>query len=225
MGVVFIRTILLYLAIILALRLMGKRQIGEMQPTELVITLLIAEVASVPMQSNDIPMVYGLISIVVLVSLEVILSFLSLKSLFVREAISGRPSIIVENGTIRQREMRRQRFSLSDLSEELRLQRVNRLSDISYAVLETTGKLSLFLKPECEPVSKRDLTIEVRDPGIVRMLVSDGVVSKRAMQELSLTQEELLQVLQRQQLSLQEIYYLSVDGEGNPVECVRREQQ
>ena len=223
MGVVFIRTILLYLAIILALRLMGKRQIGEMQPTELVITLLIAEVASVPMQSNDIPMIYGLISIVVLVALEVILSFLSLKSLFLREAIAGSPSIIVENGHIFQEEMRRQRFSLSDLAEELRLQKINRLADISYAVLETNGKLSIFLRPECSPPSRRDLSVASQDPGIIRVLISDGAVSKKAMQELSITRLALDQILLDRGLRLQEVYYLSVDSEGNPVECVRRD--
>ena len=223
MGVVFIRTILLYLAIILALRLMGKRQIGEMQPTELVITLLIAEVASVPMQSNDIPMIYGLISIVVLVALEVILSFLSLKSLFLREAIAGSPSIIVENGRIFQEEMRRQRFSLSDLAEELRLQKINRLADISYAVLETNGKLSIFLRPECSPPSRRDLSVASQDPGIIRILISDGAVSKKAMQELSITRLALDQILLDRGLRLQEVYYLSVDSEGNPVECVRRD--
>ena len=105
MGIVLIRSIILYLAIILALRLMGKRQMGELQPTEFVITLLIAEVAAVPMQSNEIPMAYGLISIAVLVSLEVILSTVSLKFPALNELISGRPSIVVENGKISQSEM------------------------------------------------------------------------------------------------------------------------
>ena len=146
MGIVLIRSIILYLAIILALRLMGKRQMGELQPTEFVITLLIAEVAAVPMQSNEIPMAYGLISIAVLVSLEVILSTVSLKFPALNELISGRPSIVVENGKIRQKEMERQRFTVSDLCEELRLQKVNRLSDISYAILETNGRLSV---PAC----------------------------------------------------------------------------
>lgn len=195
MGIVLIRSIILYLAIILALRLMGKRQMGELQPTEFVITLLIAEVAAVPMQSNEIPMAYGLISIAVLVSLEVILSTVSLKFPALNELISGRPSIVVENGKICQREMERQRFTVSDLCEELRLQKVSRLADVSYAVLETNGRLSVFLRPQAAPPTRGETGVVAPDDGVIRLAVSDGKVNERVLEALSMTREQLDRML------------------------------
>ncbi|NLT58446.1 MAG: DUF421 domain-containing protein [Clostridiales bacterium] len=223
MGIVFVRTIILYASIIIALRLMGKRQIGEMQPTELVITLLIAEVAAVPMQSNGIPMIYGLISIIVLVSLEVILSFLSLKCPPFQKLLSGNSSIVVEDGRLNQAEMRRQRFSLSDLCEELRLQKINRIADISYAVLETGGKLSVFLRPEASPPTKKELSIPSKDVGVVRMLVSDGKINRKDAQALSMDEAAVLTMIQQRRLTLDQVFYLSVDAKGNLVELVKKE--
>ncbi len=223
MGIVLIRTAILYLAIILALRLMGKRQMGELQPTEFVITLLIAEVAAVPMQSNEIPMVYGIISIAVLVSLEVVLSTLSLKLPALNALISGKPSIVVENGRILQREMARQRFTVSDLCEELRLQKINRLADVSYAILETNGKLSVFLKPQSSPATRQDVGIVEPDTGVVRLLISDGKINEGVRTDLSMTREQVDQMLKAKGLSVESTYYCSVDGQGNLVELIERE--
>ena len=223
MGIVLIRSIILYLAIILALRLMGKRQMGELQPTEFVITLLIAEVAAVSMQSNEIPMAYGLISIAVLVSLEVILSTVSLKFPALNELISGRPSIVVENGKIRQREMERQRFTVSDLCEELRLQKVNRLSDISYAILETNGRLSVFLRPQASPATRGETGVVKPDSGVIRLAVSDGKVNERVLSVLSMTHEQLEELLRERGQTVESTYYCSLDGKGNLIELIPKE--
>ena len=223
MGIVLIRSIILYLAIILALRLMGKRQMGELQPTEFVITLLIAEVAAVPMQSNEIPMAYGLISIAVLVSLEVILSTVSLKFPALNELISGRPSIVVENGKICQREMERQRFTVSDLCEELRLQKVSRLADVSYAVLETNGRLSVFLRPQAAPPTRGETGVVAPDDGVIRLAVSDGKVNERVLEALSMTREQLDRMLRERGQTVESTYYCSTDGKGNLVERMEKE--
>ena len=223
MGIVLIRSIILYLAIILALRLMGKRQMGELQPTEFVITLLIAEVAAVPMQSNEIPMAYGLISIAVLVSLEVILSTVSLKFPALNELISGRPSIVVENGKICQREMERQRFTVSDLCEELRLQKVSRLADVSYAVLETNGRLSVFLRPQAAPPTRGETGVVAPDDGVIRLAVSDGKVNERVLEALSMTREQLDRMLRERGQTVESTYYCSIDGQGNLVELMEKE--
>ena len=223
MGIVFVRTSILYFSIILALRLMGKRQMGELAPTEFVITLLIAEVAAVPMQSNEIPMVYGLISIGTLISLEILLSILSLKLPSLNTLISGKPSIIVENGTILQDEMARQCFTLSDLCEELRMQKINRISDISYAILETNGRLSVFLKPQCSPVTREEAGIRTKDLGLVRLLVNDGKVQKAVCQELCLTKPRLEELLSRHGLTVENTYYCSVDQNGEILELIKKE--
>ena len=208
MGIVLIRSIILYLAIILALRLMGKRQMGELQPTEFVITLLIA---------------YGLISIAVLVSLEVILSTVSLKFPALNELISGRPSIVVENGKICQREMERQRFTVSDLCEELRLQKVSRLADVSYAVLETNGRLSVFLRPQAAPPTRGETGVVAPDDGVIRLAVSDGKVNERVLEALSMTREQLDRMLRERGQTVESTYYCSIDGKGNLVELMEKE--
>ena len=223
MGIVLIRSIILYLAIILALRLMGKRQMGELQPTEFVITLLIAEVAAVPMQSNEIPMAYGLISIAVLVSLEVISSAVALKCPALNELISGRPSSVVENGKICQREMERQRFTVSDLCEELRLQKVSRLADVSYAVLETNGRLSVFLRPQAAPPTRGETGVVAPDDGVIRLAVSDGKVNERVLEALSMTREQLDRMLRERGQTVESTYYCSIDGKGNLVELMEKE--
>ena len=223
MGIVLIRSIILYLAIILALRLMGKRQMGELKSTEFVVTLLIAEVAAVPMQSNEIPMAYGLISIAVLVSLEVILSTVSLKFPALNELISGRPSIVVENGKICQREMERQRFTVSDLCEELRLQKVSRLADVSYAVLETNGRLSVFLRPQAAPPTRGETGVVAPDDGVIRLAVSDGKVNERVLEALSMTREQLDRMLRERGQTVESTYYCSIDGKGNLVELMEKE--
>lgn len=223
MGIVFIRTVILYFAIILALRLMGKRQMGELQPAEFVITLLIAEVAAVPMQSNEIPMAYGLISIGVLISLEILLSTLSLRLPALNTLISGRPSIIVENGRILQDEMARQCFTVSDLCEELRQQKIDRISEISYAVLETTGRLSVFLKPQFSPPTRADTGVQATDRGVVRLVVNDGKMQESVCQELSLTRAALDELLSRRGFTVENTYYCSVDQNGDILELFGKE--
>ncbi|MBQ3077850.1 MAG: DUF421 domain-containing protein [Clostridia bacterium] len=223
MGIILIRTVILYLCIIAALRLMGKRQMGELQPSELVVTLIIAEVAAIPMQSNDIPLIYGVISIAALVSMEVLLSSLSLKLPWLGTLLSGRPSVVVEDGRIDQREMARQRFTVSDLCEELRLQKVNRLADVSYAVLETNGQLSVFLKPQATPATRRDVGAKAEDLGVVRLLVSDGCVSARVCRQLGLTEADVRQMVEAKGMTVQDTFYCTVDGNGNILEIIGKE--
>ena len=144
MVIAFLRTIILYLLIIAGVRLMGKRQVGELEPSELVLALIIADLAAVPMQDFGIPLLTGIIPILTLLCITMILSVLTMKSVRFRAIICGRPSIIVESGRLVQREMRRNRFTVDELMEELRMKGVTDLSKVKYAILETNGQISVL---------------------------------------------------------------------------------
>ena len=141
MVIAFLRTIILYLFIIVGIRLMGKRQVGELEPSELVLALLIADLAAVPMQDFGIPLLTGIIPILTLLCLTMALSVLTMKSVRFRAVLCGRPSIIVENGKLHQREMQKNRFTVDELMEELRMKGITDLNSIKYAILETNGQI------------------------------------------------------------------------------------
>ena len=144
MFVVLIRTVALYLFIVVGIRLLGKHQIGQLEPSELVLTLIIADLASVPMQDNGIPLLSGLIPIVVLLALSSILSVLCTKSIRFRALLCGRPSVVVENGQVVQAELKKNRLTLDELMEELRIQGYADFQSIKFALLETNGQLSVL---------------------------------------------------------------------------------
>ena len=155
-----IRTAILYVAVTFGIRLMGKRQIGDMQPNELVVTLLISEIAAIPLQDTDQPILAGLAAIFMLVILEIIVSVLAMKSFFVRKLVSGKSVVIIKNGVLDQHAMRSVRMTILDLVELLRGQDVFDISDVAYAVLEVNGDLSVLLKSGAQNVKVRDMNIK-----------------------------------------------------------------
>ena len=152
-----IRTVILYLLIISGIRLMGKRQVGELEPSELVLSLIIADLASVPMQDFGIPLVNGVIPIVTLLAMSMLLSCVSLRNVRFRTLICGKPAIIIRNGKLQQDAMRHNRLTLDELFEELRTQGVTDISDVKYAVLETGGQLSVLLRTAAQPATPYQL--------------------------------------------------------------------
>ena len=144
MMTAFVRTIILYFFIMVGLRLMGKRQIGELEPSELVMTMMISDLAAVPMQDFGIPLLSGLLPILTLLALSLLLSQLSLRSLRLRALICGTPTVLIRNGTLQQAAMRKNRYTLDELMEELREQGISRVEDVKYAVLENSGQLTVF---------------------------------------------------------------------------------
>ena len=161
--IVFIRAILLYLLIIFCLRLMGKRQLGELQPSELVITILISNIASLPIEDNSIPMIMGVVPIVVLVGFELIISGISLHSRRFRTLVSGKPVVLIQNGQIDQSAMKQLRFSIDDLMETLRGKSVFDLRDVQYAIVETTGQVNILQKYKAQTVTARMLDLKGSD--------------------------------------------------------------
>jgi uncharacterized membrane protein YcaP (DUF421 family) len=169
-----IRTVILYLVLIIGIRMMGKHQVGELEPSELVLSLTIADLASVPMQDYGIPLVTGLIPILTLLCLTMIFSVLSLKSTFFRNLLCGRPSVIIRDGRIDQREMARSRLTVDELLEELRTKGYPDLSAVNYAILETSGQLSVLPYAAQRPPTARMLGMEPKEQELPLLLISDG---------------------------------------------------
>lgn len=157
MAISFIRTLILYILVVVGLRVMGKRQIGEMQPSELVVAIMISDLATIPMQEIGIPLSFGIIPIFTLILMEVLLSQFSLKSKKVRRALTGKPNVIIHNGHILEDEMKKIRFNMDDLNEQLRIQGYTGIKDINFAILETNGQLSIIPKPEKQRATVDDL--------------------------------------------------------------------
>lgn len=180
----FFRTIILYLLIVAGIRLMGKRQVGELEPSELVLSFLIADLASVPMQDQGFPLHTGIIPILTLISISSILSVVTLRSIFFRNLLCGKPSIVIRHGEIDQKEMAQNRLTVDELLEELRTSGHTDLSTIQYAVLESNGMLSVLLTPENQPATVKDVEqisgniTKKTTLGLPRVLISDGKLLK-----------------------------------------------
>lgn len=172
----FVRTVILYIVIITGIRLMGKRQVGELEPSELVLSLIIADLASVPMQDFAIPLLSGLIPILTLLAMTTLFSVLTMKSIRFRALMCGRPSIIIQNGKLDQRGMAQNRLTVDELLEELRGQGYTDISSVQYAILETNGRLSILPYPDQKPVTPKLLSMPVPQGGLPMVLISDGRV-------------------------------------------------
>jgi uncharacterized membrane protein YcaP (DUF421 family) len=179
MFIVLIRTSILYLVVVFCIRIMGKRQIGELQPFELVITIMISALAALPMQDIRIPLVHGIIPIITLLILQMIISELELKSEKARKIFSGTPSVVIRKSMIDMTELRRQRFNITDLLEELRLQGYFDLSEIHYAILESNGQLSIIPRSDLTPATKKDMNVQCIQSELPIALILDGKINNR----------------------------------------------
>lgn len=221
--VVLIRTIVLYLIIIVGIRLLGKRQIGELEPSELVLALIIADLAAVPMQDNGIPLLSGLIPIITLLSVATVLSVLAVKSIRFRTLLCGCPSIIIKNGIIQEREMRKNRLTIDELMEELRAQGFTEPASVKFAVLETNGQLSVLPFAPDRPVTARQMDLDVHEPGIPVILISDGRLLAHNLKRLGYERNWLDKQLARHGLTGPEQAFLLTVDEGGDTYCVAKE--
>ena len=224
MFVVLIRTVVLYLFIVAGIRLLGKHQIGELEPSELVLTLIIADLASVPMQDNGIPLLSGLIPIVVLLSLSTILSVLCTKSIRFRALLCGRPSIVVQDGRVLPTELKRNHLTIDELLEELRIQGYTDLTAIKYALLETNGQLSVLPNASEKPVTAAQMGLTPQDPGLPVVLVSDGRLLEHNLKGLGYEGIWLEKQLASHGLtSCRQAFLLTVDETGTTY-CVPKKE-
>jgi len=216
MLTIFIRTVLLYVTVVVGMRLMGKRQVGDLEPGELVIAILISELASAPMQNISEPLITGLIPIITLVTIEVLTSYLLCHSLKLRTLISGRPSILIKNGKIDEREMTKSRTTINELIEALRLQGVTDISQVHYGILETGGKLSVILFPQHTPLTPHTNTTPPQKTGLPFILINDGHILDHNLKPVSMTQDKLKKVMkQHGYSSTNQIFLLLCDEYHN----------
>lgn len=215
MTISLIRTLLLYIVIIAAVRLMGKRQISELQTSELVVTLLISDIAAIPMQNTGQPLVSGFLPIAVLVACELIVSALMLKSAKFRRFVCGKPIVVVNDGKVDQSQMRRLRMSTEDLSESLRQMDVFNLEDVAFAIVETNGKLSVLKKPDKLQPDNSMLGIVIPDNGIETVVISDGEISEFSLSLCNLSKEWIDGILQGQNIRLEDVFIMTADKQRN----------
>ncbi len=201
MLIVFVRTIILYILIVTLMRIMGKRQIGQLQASELVVSLIIADLAAIPMGNVGIPLLAGIIPILTLFIAEAILSYVALKSQFARRILSGKPSIIVAKGKIIEKELNKQRFSVDDLIEQLRIKNISSIEDVEYAILETGGDLSVILKTPKKPVIREDLKVNAKYEGLPTTIVIDGALIKENLSIAGINENWLQKQLRNNKIS------------------------
>ena len=221
---VIIRTVLMYIFVSVGVRLMGKRQIGDMQPTELVVTLLISEIAAIPLQDVSQPVSIGLVAIFMLVLLEILASVIILKNLRLRRIFSGKSISIIKNGVIDQKAMRNVRMTVFDLVEMLRMQGIFELDDVESAILEVNGNLSVRPKPERAPVTPEQLKICVSDSGIPMTVISDGTVVTSSLNFLNLTADDLKIILKNQKVDPKDIFLMTLNSAGESI-IIKKEQK
>ena len=224
MTTAFFRTLILYFILMVGLRLMGKRQIGELEPSELVLTLIISDLAAVPMQDFGIPLVNGVFPIVTLLCVSMLLSFFSLKSIRFRGLICGYPTFIIRDGKVLQQNMARNRFTVDELLEQLRSQGYSDLTAVKYAVLETSGQVSVLPYTKDSPVTPQVMNMTVQDDVTLPVLViNDGHIMS---ENLSASGYDAVwldkQLKERRLTSPRQVFLMTVD-EAGAVTCVAKE--
>lgn len=211
MLTVFLRAILLYILVIFALRLMGKRQLGELQPTELAITMLISNIASLPIEDPSIPMILGAIPILVLVGFELLVSNVSLRSRRFRRFMSGKPIVVISHGKILQQALHDVRFSIDDLLESLRAQSVFDLDHVQFAIVETNGQVSVLQKKTEQPYTAGQAGIQEQESNPPNVIISDGKLQLPILNRFGLTEKWLKNTLQKEKYDVKDVFLMTMD--------------
>ena len=216
MTILCLRTVIIYTLVIIALRIMGKRQVGELQPSELVVAIMISDLATMPMGDVDIPLAYGIVPIFTLVICEVFLSFAGLKSEKLRVLLSGKPQLLVKGGRLQQEEMLHARVNIDDLMEELRKEGYFSLSDVDTVILETGGSISVIPTKEASNPTNGELGVNVSQEIVPYIYIADGKVRKSELRRGGKDEKWIAKKLSQKGISdIDEVFILSEDGEGN----------
>lgn len=211
MLILIIRTVLMYLFVIMAVRIMGKRQLSEMQTTELVITLIIADIASIPMQNTAQPLLTGIVPILILICAEIAISIVMMKSSKIRNLICGKPEILISDGRLCQQTLRSLRLTTEDLCVQLRQLGAYNINDVQYCIIEPNGKLSIQLKPEKRSPNCEQLSISVQDNGIEAVIISDGELLKNSMRLCNIDAKWINEILSQEQLTKDDVMIMTAN--------------
>ncbi len=221
MLIVFFRSIVLYIIVLIVMRLMGKREIGQLQPFELAIAIMIADLAAVPMAETGIPISNGIIPILGLLVMHLIISFLNLKSMKIREILCGKPAILIYRGKIDEKVLKKERFTLNELQERLRSSNVVNLGDVEYAILETSGQVTVIQKPDKRTTTPKDFNIMPEYEGIPYDLVVDGKVMYNNLKIIGKDYNWLKKQVNKFNMEPEEALIVTFDG-GNQIFCQKK---
>ncbi len=214
MATIFIKTIIISLFVLLAVRLMGKREIGQLQPVELVVIIIIADVASTPMEEVGTPILQGIIPIFALVVGQLILSYLNIKSVFFHKLISGKASVLISKGKINEENLKKQRYTIDGLIEQMRVTGYADIKDVEYAILETSGQISVIPKQDKNNVTVGDMNIKTEYVGYPRIIIMDGVLYKNNLRSLGYDDVWLKKKLEANNSNVEDTFLLTSDESG-----------
>lgn len=224
MIITFFRSIVLYIIVLIVMRLMGKREIGQLQPFELAISIMIADLASIPMADIGIPIFNGIIPILGLLAMHLIISLLNLKSMKARAIICGKPSILIYRGKINEKVLKKERFTINELEERLRANNVFNLGDVEYAILETSGQVTVIQKPEKRNTTPQDFKIVPEYEGIPYDLVVDGKIMHANLREIGKDYNWLKKQVEKFKMKPEEALVVTMDGKGQ-IFCQEKENK
>lgn len=210
-----LRVVILYLFVTIAIRIMGKRNIGELQPTELVITLLLSEFAAAPIENNSTPLINSLIPVMVLISLEIINSVISMKSTKFRSLSDGNALLIIKDGKLDQKQLKKLRFTIDDVLAALRQKDVFDINEVAFAVIETNGTLSVLLKPQHQNATKQDVKVKTKNDSYTCPVIIDGVVIKKNLNVLKIKKDDVEKILEKKKVNKKDVFLMSLDKNNN----------
>lgn len=210
----FIRTLILLVAVIAAVRLMGKRQIAQLQPTELVVTILLSQIAATPMQDNDIPMLNTLVAVMVLVGVEILISYIGMKNSRFRAVLQGNPVTVIKEGRLDQKQLARIRYTVDDLMESLRAKDVFDISSVSCAVAETDGSLSVLLRPDEQPAAAKQVGNVPTDGDYPYIIISDGKINRADFASAGLTDAKFRRITDGLEVEPKDVFLMTVKKSG-----------
>ena len=224
MVVTFIRAIILYILVLLVMRLMGKREIGQLQPFELVISVMIADLASTPMADVGIPIFDGIVPILALLVVDLLISAINLRSINLRKIICGKPSILVYRGRIDDKTLKKEKFTINELQERLRGSNVFSMADVEYAILETSGEITVIQKPEKRGTIPQDFGIVPEYDGLSYDLIVDGKIMYENLKQLGKDSNWLQKEVLKQKAKPHDILLMTIDGKGE-IFCQKKEKK
>ena len=223
MTTILLRTVIIFFVLLTAMRLMGKRQIGELEISDLITTLLISEIASLPITDSNIPLFHAISPIIILLTFEVLSSALLVKIPSAKKYISTRPTTLIKRGILLSTQMKNARLTADELISELRQQGISDISEVEYAILEQNGKISVIPKAEFKPLTARDMGIKVSDAGLFHIIIENGEINENGASEMKIGSSELDKLLKKEKLTLEQVYLMLMSDSGD-IQIIKKEE-
>ena len=223
MFILLIRTVIIYIFLLVTMRLMGKRQLGELEISELVSTLLLSDIAALPITNPEIPLSYALVPILAITAFEIVTSLLLTKRPKLKGLLSTRPSMIIRKGVIDHTELLKNRISIDELLSELRQKDVTNVNEVDYAIIEQNGKMTVIKKADYEQPTRKELSVKIADSGLCHIIVSDGTVNEHGLRLVKKSRRWLDETLEKRKVALRDVYLMTVD-DAETVSVIKRNQ-